>query len=56
MSTKDIVIVCDYHNDNMQFLVFNAATGEEREFKRPTCAVSVREVLEGKRKGTGPIL
>jgi len=54
MSTKDIVIVCDYHSDNMQFLVFNAATGEEREFKRPTSAASVREVLAEAEKQLPP--
>lgn len=54
MNAKDIVIVCDYHSDNMQFLVFNAATGEEREFKLPTSEASVCEVLAEAEKQLPP--
>jgi len=46
MATKDIVIVCDYHSENMQFLTLNTGTGEERTFKLPTTSASVREVLD----------
>jgi transposase len=46
MSTQDIVVVTDYHAKNIEFRVYDAATGEERTFNRPTEAATIEAALE----------
>jgi len=43
---KDIVIVVDYHQENLQFRWFSEATGEERTFSLPTCADKILQVVQ----------
>jgi len=42
---KDIVLVCDYHDQNLVFCWFNEVTGEVRTLKRRTEPAAISEVL-----------
>jgi len=46
---QDIVLVVDYHSENLQFRSLDRATGEEEVFKKPTCASVIEEVVEAAR-------
>jgi len=45
MNCTDIVIVTDYHLQNISFRWFDAASGEERTFSRPTTPAAIEAVL-----------
>lgn len=49
MSTgKDIVVVADYHAQNIAYRQFNEATGQERTGSYPTCREEIlRQVRNG---------
>ena len=43
---KDIILVADYHAENIEFRWFNEATGEERTGKYPTTRAGIRRQVE----------
>jgi len=42
---KDIVLVVDYHDNNLKIRWFNAGTGEERLMSRPTCRRAILRLV-----------
>ena len=46
---QDIILVVDYHSENLQFRSLDLVTGEEQVFKKPTCASAIEQVVEAAR-------
>ncbi len=44
-NVKDIVLVVDYHDKNLEFRRFDADSGEEQTFRRPTTALVITSVV-----------
>jgi transposase len=56
---KDIILVADYHAENIEFRWFNEATGEERTGKYPTTRAGILRQVEqaaGELEGGGRIV
>jgi hypothetical protein len=46
-TSKDIVLVVDYHAENLEVRIFNAATGEERTANVKTTRANILRLAEG---------
>ena len=54
MHMKDILLVVDYHLENLEIRRLNGATGEERRWKQPTTRQGILEIVEAARKEIAP--
>ncbi len=53
-NVKDIVLVVDYHDKNLEFRHFDADSGEEQTFRRPTQASAITSVVNEARSVAEP--
>jgi transposase len=51
---KDIIVVADYHAENIEFRWFNEVTGEERTGRYPTTRVGILRQIEQSRREVTP--
>ncbi len=52
--TKDILLVVDYHVENLEVRLFNGTTGEERRTNCKTTPANIRRLVEQARVEAGP--